>query len=119
MFKATPNPPETDPIPHDPSLDAKKLKEAADRALNYYLNPAALKTTPRKPSTLYSIDADANDETLLANACETLASASVMLSDFAGLMEGPQRSTLLGIQQVVMLGELAVNRLLDNHVPAT
>ena len=40
-----------------------------------------------------------------------------MLSDFAGLMEGTHRNTMLGIQQVVMLGELAVNRVLDNLDP--
>jgi hypothetical protein len=116
MFKATPNPPDTDPVPHDPALDAKKLKEAADRALNFYLNPGALKNPipPRKPSTLFNIYPDADQETLLAHACESMASASVMLSNFAGLMEGTHRNTLLGIQQVVMLGELAVNRMLDN-----
>ncbi|WLI15696.1 MULTISPECIES: hypothetical protein [Pseudomonas] len=40
-----------------------------------------------------------------------------MLSDFAGLLNCPQYHTLLGIQQSVMLGELAVNRMLDNLVP--
>jgi hypothetical protein len=60
---------------------------------------------------------DANDETLLVNACESLAAASVMLSDFAGQLNGPQRNTVLGIQNSVMLGELAVNRMLDNFVP--
>jgi hypothetical protein len=56
-------------------------------------------------------------ETLLAHACESLASASVMASDFAGFLEGSQRNTMLGIQQVVMLAELAVNRALDNVDP--
>ncbi|MGE8338101.1 DUF6124 family protein, partial [Pseudomonas laurylsulfatiphila] len=56
-------------------------------------------------------------ETLLAHACESLASASVMASDFAGFLEGSQRNTLLGIAQVIMLGELAVNRALDNLDP--
>ncbi|WP_343045148.1 DUF6124 family protein [Pseudomonas atagonensis] len=42
-----------------------------------------------------------------------------MLSDFSGLLDTPYRHTLLGIQQVVMLGELAVNRALDNlELPA-
>jgi hypothetical protein len=50
MYKITPNPPDTDPIPHDPALDPKKLKEAADRALNCYLNPAALKETHANPA---------------------------------------------------------------------
>jgi hypothetical protein len=40
-----------------------------------------------------------------------------MLSDFAGQLNGTQRHTLLGIQNSVMLGELAVNRMLDNVDP--
>jgi hypothetical protein len=36
-----------------------------------------------------------------------------MLGDFAGVLEGPNRKTLLGIAQVVMLGELAVNEALE------
>lgn len=35
---------------------------------------------------------------------ESLASATVMLGDFAGTLEGPGRNTLLGIAQVVVLG---------------
>ncbi|WLH34576.1 DUF6124 family protein [Pseudomonas sp. FP2196] len=72
---------------------------------------------PRLPSTLFHVTPDADNETLLAHACESLASASVMLSDFAGLLDTPHRNTLLGIQQVVMLGELTVNRALDNIDP--
>jgi hypothetical protein len=34
-------------------------------------------------------------------------------------MDSPQRNTILAIQQVIMLAELAVNRVLDNHeIPA-
>jgi hypothetical protein len=58
-----------------------------------------------------------DNETLLVNACESLASASMMLSEFAGLMDMPHRNMMLGIQSVVMLGELAVNRVLDNLDP--
>ncbi|MCO8309617.1 hypothetical protein NHU87_02985 [Pseudomonas mandelii] len=32
-------------------------------------------------------------------------------------MDMPHRNMMLGIQQVVMLGELAVNRVLDNLDP--
>ncbi|RON12502.1 DUF6124 family protein [Pseudomonas frederiksbergensis] len=117
MFKPTPNPPETDPASPYESLDSKKLHEAADRALDYYLNPPIPKDTPRKPSTIYHVGTEVDNETLLVNACASLASASVMLSDFAGLVDGPYRNTMLGIQQVVMLGELAVNRVLDNFDP--
>jgi hypothetical protein len=62
---------------------------------------------PRKPSTMFMVAPDKKTEELLANACESLASASVMLSDFAGLLGTPYRP-LLGIQQVVMLGKLTV-----------
>jgi hypothetical protein len=119
VFKITPNPPETvtdDVSPYE-STDSKKLNTAADRALDYYLKPVIPKDTPRKPSTIYFVGPDTDNETLLVNACETLASASVMLSDFAGQLSGPQRHTLLGIQHSVMLGELAVNRMLDNIDP--
>ncbi|MFJ4251315.1 MULTISPECIES: hypothetical protein [Pseudomonas] len=43
MFKPTPNPPDADPIPYDPSLEPQKIKEATDRAINFYLNPGSLK----------------------------------------------------------------------------
>ena len=36
-----------------------------------------------------------------------------MLYDFAALLDNPRRKTLLGIAQVVMLGEIAVNQALD------
>ena len=118
MFKVTPNPPETDPASPYESLDSKKLNEAAERALDFYLNPAAImNNTPRKPSTLYMVAPDADQEALLVQTCENLASASVMASDIAALVEGPHRNTLLALQQVIMLGELAVNRMLDNFVP--
>jgi hypothetical protein len=40
-----------------------------------------------------------------------------MASDLAGFVEGPQRNALLGIAQIIMLGELAVNGALDNLDP--
>ena len=121
MFKVTPNPPHTGPVPYDAALDLdpKKMKAAADRALNFYLNPGATKTqiTPRSPSTLFTIDAAVDDETLLVQAYDSLSSASVMVSDFVELMEGPQRKRMLLLQQVISMGEMAVNRVLDNHKP--
>ncbi|KAF2394477.1 DUF6124 family protein [Pseudomonas frederiksbergensis] len=72
---------------------------------------------PRKPSPFFFVSPDINTESLLAHACESLASANVMASDLAGFLEGPHRNTLLGIAQIIMLGELAVNRALDNLDP--
>ncbi|EJM20414.1 hypothetical protein PMI22_02530 [Pseudomonas sp. GM21] len=118
MFKVTPNPPDTDPASPSESIDSKKLHDDAERALNFYLNPAALmNNTPRKPSTIFMIAPDVDHETLLVQTCENLASASVMASNVAALVEGTHRSTVLALQQVIMLGELAVNRMLDNFVP--
>ncbi|RON40160.1 hypothetical protein BK666_26885 [Pseudomonas frederiksbergensis] len=121
MFKVTPNPPNTGPVPYDASLDLDptKMKEAADRALDFYLKPGATKTQipPHKRSTIFTIDAAVDDETLLVQAYDSLSSASVMASDFAELMEGPQRKRMLLLQQVIMMGEIAVNRVLDNHKP--
>ena len=118
MFKVTPNPPDTDPASPYESVDSKKLNEAAERALDFYLNPAALmNNTPRKPSTIFMIAPDIDHETLLVQTCENLASASVMAGDVSALVEGPHRHTLLALQQVIMLGELAANRMLDNFVP--
>ncbi|MGH8330068.1 MAG: DUF6124 family protein [Pseudomonas sp.] len=78
---------------------------------------ARINATERKPSTMFVIAPGIDTESLLAHACESLASASVMASDFAVFVEGPQRSMLLGIQQVIMLADLAVNRALDNIDP--
>ena len=107
MPKPTPNPPES-PTQHTTPIPGDKL----------HLKPAILKSTaPHNPSTMFTITADIRTEDLLAHACESLASASVMTSDFATFLDGPQRSTLLGIQQVIMLADLAVNRALDNLDP--
>ncbi len=104
MIKETPNPPETDDVSPYESPNSKKLNEAAERALNHYLNPAALKSpTIRKPSTMYMLAPEIKDEDLLAHTCESLAQASVMASNFATYLEGPHRNTAMAIQQIVML----------------
>ncbi|WP_425375742.1 DUF6124 family protein [Pseudomonas atacamensis] len=79
--------------------------------------PARINATPYSPNTLFMVNPQSDTESLLVNACESLASTTVMLGDFAGMLEGSRRNTLLGIAQVVMLGELAVNKALDNVVP--
>jgi len=67
---------------------------------------------------MFMIAPGIDSESLLAHACESLASASVLASDFANDLSGPQRNTALAIQQIIMLAELAVNRALDNVDPA-
>ena len=62
----------------------------------------------------FAVTADFKNEELLADACETLASARTIANDFAHLIPASQRRTLLGIAQLIMLGELAVNRVMNN-----
>ncbi|MVV48292.1 hypothetical protein EJA72_08555 [Pseudomonas sp. PB120] len=72
---------------------------------------------PCHTSPIFLIAPDIDNHTLLEYACVSLASAKVMASDFARDLNGPQGHALLGIQQSIMLGELAVNRVLDNLDP--
>jgi len=72
---------------------------------------------PYTPNRLYQTNPASNSESLLVDAVETLGSANVMLHNFADLLQGPHRKTAQGIAQVVMLAELAVNRVLDKVVP--
>ena len=89
MFKVTPNPPDTDPASPNENLDSKKLHEAADRTLDFHLNtPADIKATPRAPGTMFIVNPQLDTETLLAHACESLASANVMAMDLADHMDG-------------------------------
>ncbi|WP_339451005.1 DUF6124 family protein [Pseudomonas sp. EA_5y_Pfl2_R50] len=114
MFKPTPNPPDTDPASPYDSLNSKKLHEAAERALDHYLLPAShIMASTNEPERMYFANPKYDSESLLANASETLGSASEMLNNFAATLEPSQRKTALGIAQVVMLGELAVNQALD------
>ncbi|EJZ57926.1 DUF6124 family protein [Pseudomonas fluorescens] len=120
MFKATPNPPDVDPIPYDPALDPQKIKAATDRAINFYLNPGALKISipsvpSGKSSRIFLIDPTVDEETLLVEACESLAAASDMARDIGDVVDNPQRRAMLMLHQVIMLSELMVNRVLDGR----
>ena len=119
MKKPTPNPPEPEATPDTTSpyasVDSKKLHEAADRALDFYLNPTAhIMSSANEPEPMYFANPRYNTESLLANASETLGSASEMLNNFAASLPPSHRTSALGIAQVVMLGELAVNQALDH-----
>lgn len=122
MDKLIPDPPFNTTTPNAEASRTEELlkdREAIKRALDYYLDPPAQYTEkPRRPSTMFMVAPDAGTESLLAHAYESLATASVLASDFANDLIGPQRHTALAIQQVIMLAELAVNRALDNVDPA-
>ncbi|EJL96074.1 hypothetical protein PMI19_05305 [Pseudomonas sp. GM16] len=113
MIKPTPNPPETASVSPYESIDSKKLHEAADRALDHYLCPPG-STPPRKKRGMYAVTADNKTEELLVDASATLASAKTIAQNVSSLLPASQRHALAGIAQLIMLGELAVNRALDN-----
>ncbi|MBV6821861.1 DUF6124 family protein [Pseudomonas sp. PD9R] len=78
---------------------------------------ADIRATPRTLCKMFIVNPELDIETLLAHACESLASANVMTMDLADRTEGTSRNTLLGIAQVINMGELAVNRALDHLDP--
>ncbi|MDO7898890.1 DUF6124 family protein [Pseudomonas citrulli] len=110
--KSNPSTPD-DHISRSQSINAKKLDDAATRALDYYLKLEADKATSDSLDTLYIIAPDIDAECLLANLSETLASANAMVSDLAFDLEGSRRHIALGVQQMIELGQLLANRALD------
>ncbi|WP_085657181.1 DUF6124 family protein [Pseudomonas sp. B11(2017)] len=118
MSKVIPDPPYniTNPFAEDKRAeDLIKDRNASRRALDFYLNPEP--ANPRQPSEMFGVHPNIDSESLLVHACESLASAHVMSGNFANELNGPQRSTALAIQQIVMLAELSVNRALDRVKP--
>ncbi|MCQ6259806.1 DUF6124 family protein [Pseudomonas sp. Q11] len=118
MFKITPNPPETDATSTHSSSKNKKHDEAAKRALDHYLLPKPEKSEEAsKPGQLFTVAKHADNECLLANLSENLASADAMISNLAFDLEGPRRHIALGVQQLIELSSLLANRVLDNVDP--
>ncbi|PMZ85366.1 MULTISPECIES: DUF6124 family protein [unclassified Pseudomonas] len=113
MFKVTPNPPDTDPATSSRTIDSNNPHAPTDTIPS----AADIRDTPRKLCTMFFVNPELDTESLLAHACESLASANIMTMDLADRAEGSSRNTLLGIAQVIMLGELAVNRALDRIDP--
>jgi hypothetical protein len=109
MFKATPNPPDTDPT----QPNSKAFDKAADRILDHYLKPKPSKPEA-DPGQLFTVINGLDTESLLANLSETLASATAMLSDLAFDLEGSRRHIALGIHQLIELSGQLANRALDN-----
>ncbi|MFJ2480306.1 DUF6124 family protein [Pseudomonas sp. NPDC087598] len=114
MIKHTPYPPEAENTTPYECPGSKKFHDAAERALDHYFQPNALTLRSHKPSTMFLVAPNQDNESLLVHACESLAQASLISSDIAAYIDLPQRRTILAIQQIIMLAELAVNRVLDN-----
>lgn len=114
MFKATPNPPETD-TGSDASLDAEKMKEAADRAFAHYFPPADEKPAKRRKHALFAVAQDIDAEALLANASEDLLSISAIAANLADDVDGSRRSVALALSRLADGVQLLVERALDHY----
>jgi hypothetical protein len=53
----------------------------------------------------------------MAQLCETLASADVMVHHLVDHLEGESSNALLGISNNIMLAEITANRVLDRIEP--
>ncbi|MDO7900127.1 DUF6124 family protein [Pseudomonas citrulli] len=103
------------------SPNSSRLDEAAERALDYYLNPKPDDQTSGKPQAaqLFMVAPDIDTETLLANASEDLLSISAIAADLADDVEGSRRSVVLAISRMADGVHLLVERAMDRlEVPA-
>jgi hypothetical protein len=111
MKKTSPKSPQT---PDAESIDISKLSDITEPPVSARLrNP----NRPDPVSHVFTIIPNIDTESLLCHACETLASLNVMATDLACELEGSRRNVTLAIQQLAVLGELLVNRALDNLDP--
>ncbi|KJZ51962.1 DUF6124 family protein [Pseudomonas marginalis] len=116
MHKVTPNPPNaSNAAPADTRFQA-----AAQRAIHHYLpQPEAASTNEKPSSKLFFVTPNIDPETLLANAAENLASANQMAATLAFDLEDPHRAIVLGIQQLIDLSALLIDRAQEQVAPAT
>jgi hypothetical protein len=107
----TPQPPDQSTLE---AIDIPRLCEITEPLVSARLrNP----NRPDPVSHVFTIIPNVDTESLLCHACETLASLNVMATDLACEVEGSRRNVMLAIQQLAVLGELLVNRALDNLDP--
>ncbi|WP_448108637.1 DUF6124 family protein [Pseudomonas azerbaijanoccidentalis] len=110
MKNASPNPPEASSDPLDPA----PLCDTTEPAISARLR------NPRQSdpvSHIFTIIPGVDTPTLLCHACETLASLNVLITDLACDLESSKRDVALSIQQLAVVGELLVNKALDNIDP--
>ena len=100
--------------PTTPRSNLKTSKRPQNgRSISTSILPRSKPT--RKTGKIYLIDPTVDDETLLVEAYESLSSASDMARDLADSVDSPHRKKMLILQQVIMLSELVVSRVLDNQ----
>ncbi|CAM3258162.1 DUF6124 family protein [Pseudomonas fluorescens] len=77
-----------------------------------------IKPTPNPPASVFTVNPHQNTEALLVNASETLSSLNAMTCNLAFDLNTSQRAIMLGIQQMAELGQLLVDKALEQVSPA-
>ncbi|WP_213938299.1 DUF6124 family protein [Pseudomonas sp. dw_612] len=117
MFKATPNPPKTDSF--SATLDAKKLREAADRALDYYLKPDAhhlhAPTAKDRAMKMFTVAPEAKTHAINIQAFETFSSVNILLLDLAESLDDKPRHLAMAIYQLSEMGLMLVEKTLESE----
>ena len=80
-------------------------------------NPPLASETNNAPAVLFTVIDGISAEDLLVNLTETLASAHALTCDFAFELEGSRREGALGIAQLIEVGRLLADRVLDDIAP--
>ena len=78
-----------------------------------------VKPTPNPPSNLFTVNPHQNTETQLVNASETQSSLNALTCNLAFDLDASQRAIMLGIQQMAELGQLLVDRALEQVAPSS
>ncbi|WP_256352183.1 DUF6124 family protein [Pseudomonas yamanorum] len=71
------------------------------------------------PVVLFTVIDGFSTEDVLVNLTETLASAHALTCDFAFELEGSRREGALGIAQLIEMGRLLADRVLDDVAPSS
>lgn len=114
MKKATPIATEPSGLPVNTAVASPNPSKPTEQLVSVPLRTHA---RHEPASHFFAVVPDIDTESMLCHASETLASLSVMATDLARELEGPRRHVILAIQQLSALGELLVNRALDNLEP--
>lgn len=105
-------------VDHNTAPVDAKPHAAVQRAI-HHLPPSCNDASVEQPSgDLFIVSPDIDIETLLANAAENLASANQMAATLAFDLDDSQRAIALGIQQLIELSALLVDRAQEQVAPA-
>ncbi|CAI2797792.1 Uncharacterized protein PFLU_3586 [Pseudomonas [fluorescens] SBW25] len=97
---------------HPLSLDRESWRLNSQRDLTM------IKDSPNPPETLFTVRADLDTETLLANASQDLASINDIAAHLAFEVNGAQRNIALGICRMLEGVQLLVDKALNTAYPA-